>query len=225
MWGSTRTNALKSIAKGFFVMTAATSIFSIVAIFRSGDAWLGLLYFLILIIPLSAAVYFWRGRQNRISTTADSYGKWSQILFALLGVALACWAYDLATTFYAIDVARVAFEVNPLGWPLGALGALAYYGPTVTLTYVLLFRIRQKISLYAAVPMTLVALCMGAMNLNAGVGNFSFFLENATLSAGTRYNMLALIAAVDLAYAALIAKVVRSNVIQKKTKNLPWRKN
>jgi hypothetical protein len=221
-----RTNPLKSIAKGFFAMTAATSTFSIIALFRSGDAWLGLLYFLILLIPLSGAAYFWRGRQNRISTTADSYGKWSHILFALLGVALACWAYDLATTFYAIDVARVAFEINPLGWPLGALGALAYYAPTVTLTYVLLFKIRQKMSLYAAVPITLVALCMGVMNLNAGVGNFSFFLSTASISAGIRYNLLALIAVVDLAYAALMAKVSRSNVLQKKTKNLnPWRKN
>ena len=221
-----RTNALKSIAKGFFAMTAATSIFSITALVRSGDAWLGLLYFLILIIPLSAAVYFWRGRRNRVSIRADSYGEWSHILFALLGVALACWAYDLATTFYAIDVARVAFEVNPLGWPLGALGALAYYGPTVTLTYVLLFRIRQKMSLYAAVPMTIVALCMGAMNLNAGVNNFGFFLDTASLSAGIRYNLLALIAVVDLAYAAIMTKLVRNNVLQEKTKNLnPLRKN
>jgi len=147
-------------------------------------------------------------------------------LFALLGVALACWAYDLATTFYAIDVARVAFEVNPLGWPMGALGALAYYGPTVVLTYVLLFKVRQKMSLYAAVPITLVALSMGAMNLNAGVGNFGFFLEYASISASIRINLLALVAAVDLAYVALMAKVARNSVLQKKTKNLnPLRKN
>lgn len=224
--GSMRTSSLKSIAKGFFAMTAATSIFSIIALFRSGDPWLGLLYFLILLIPLSGAAYFWRGRKTSSVPKVDSYGKWSSILFALLGVALACWAYDLATTFYAIDVARVAFEVNPLGWPLGALGALAYYGPTVILTYVLLFRIRQKMSLYAATPIILVALCMGVMNLNAGVGNFSFFLDTASISAGIRYNLLALIVVVDLAFAGMMAKVARNNVLQKKTKNLnPWRKN
>jgi hypothetical protein len=207
-------------------MTAVTSIFSIAALFRSGDAWLGLLYLLILLIPLSGAAFFWRRRKMGSTPKVDSYWKWSSFLFALLGVALACWVYDLATTFYAIDIARVAFEVNPLGWPLGALGAFAYYGPTVTLTYVLLFRIRQKMSLYAAVPITLVALYMAAMNLNAGVGNFAFFLENAALSVGIRYNLLALVATVDLAYAVMLAKAIKSNGFQKKTKNLnPWRKN
>ena len=221
-----RTNSLKSIATGFFGMAAVVSIFSIIALVRSGNAWLGLLYLMILIIPLSGGAYLWRSGKNSFSQKGDSYGKWSGILFALLGLALACWAYDLATTFYAIDVARVAFEVNPLGWPLGALGAFAYYGPTVVLTYVLLFKIRQKMSLYAAVPITIVALCMGAMNLNAGVGNFSFFLENASVSAGIRFNLLALIAAVDLAYAAIMVKATRNSVLQKKTKNLnPWRKN
>jgi hypothetical protein len=87
------------------------------------------------------------------------------------GVALACWMFDLATTYYAVDVKQVAVEINPLGWPLGILGALAYYGPTLLLSYVLLFRMKEKISFYAAVPMTVVAVYMGLMNLHAGTLN------------------------------------------------------
>ncbi len=206
---------LKSIAKGFFAAIAAVSIFSIISLLKGGDAWLGLLYFLILLIPFSGAAYFWGTRKNCVSKRTDSFEKWSQILFGLQGVALGCWAYDLATTFYAIDVARVAFEVNPLGWPLGALGAFAYYAPTVILTYVLLFKIRQKISVYAAIPMTIVMLLMGSMNLNAGIGNFQFFRITAGLPTEIRFNLLAAILAVDMVYAATLVTAARKQIFSK----------
>ncbi len=138
---------------------------------------------------------------------------------------MAFWAYDLATTFYAIDVARVAYEVNPLGWPLGALGALTYYAPTVVLTYVLLFRIRQKTSLYAAVPIAAVALLMGSMNLNAAIGNFQFFLAYASIPVGIRYNLFAVILAVDLVYAATLGLAVRRQFSHKQCNLVPVKNN
>jgi hypothetical protein len=141
--------------------------------------------------------------------------RWSNFLFSLLGVSLAFWAYDLATTFYAIDVARVAYEVNPLGWPLGALGAFTYYAPTVVLTYMLLFRIRQKTSLYAAVPIAVVALLMGSMNLHAAIGNFQFFLTYAFIPAGIRYNLLFFVIAVDLVYAAVLGLAIRRQLLHR----------
>jgi hypothetical protein len=144
-------------------------------------------------------------------------------LFALQGAAVACWAYDLATTFYAINVARVATEINPLGWPLGAVGALLYYVPTVILTYVLLFRLRAKISIYAAFPITAVALLMGAMNFNAGLGNFTFFVWTASLSTPMRYYLMALIATVDLAFVAIFALTSRKRMLE--TRKLTLVKN
>jgi hypothetical protein len=213
-------NSLVSIAKGFFAMAATIALFSIAALIRSGDAWLGMLYFLILLIPLSAVVYLWHANRT-LTSSVGFYEKLSHLLFALLGVALACWAYDLATTFYAIDVARVAFEVNPLGWPLGAVGALVYYVPTVILTYVLLFKLKQKISVYAAIPITLVALLMGSMNLQAGIGNFQFFIMTAWLPVDIHYNLLALVLAADLIYATFLASAVYRQVFRAQRKLVP----
>ena len=137
-------------------------------------------------------------------------------MFFLQGAALACWAFDLATTFYAIDIARVAEEINPLGWPLGAVGAMSYFVPTVILTYVLLFRIKQPVALGAAIPMTSIMLLMGSMNLNAGAGNFGFFIATASLSAGIRLNLFALVIAADLAVAIMLARLLRKPVLNQR---------
>jgi hypothetical protein len=217
--------SLQSLTKGFFSMAIAISIFCILNIFRSGDAWLGALYSLILLIPLFELGYIWKTKRNTEKTNTNSYQKWSHLLFALQGAALACWAYDLATTFYAIDIARVAYEVNPLGWPLGALGAFAYYVPTIILTYILLFRIKQKTSIYAAVPVTAVALFMGSMNLNAGIGNFQFFVTYAWLPLEIRYSLLATILAVDLVCAATVATSIRRHILNGQEKLNPLKKS
>jgi hypothetical protein len=194
-----RISPSNSLAKGFLVMTAVISLLSIARLLLGGDAWIGLLYAMILVIPFFGIAYT-KLKTKKMPSTVDSYEKWSNLLFALQGISLACWGYDLATTFYAINVARVATEINPLGWPLGAAGALSYYGPTIILSYLLLFKIRQKSSLYAAIPMTIVALLMGAMNFNAGIGNFDFFLANASLASSVRNNLLVLVASVDILY-------------------------
>jgi hypothetical protein len=65
-------------------------------------------------------------------------------------------------------VTRLAIELNPLGWPWGILGALAFYGPALTFSYVLLFRMKEKVSLFVVLPLTLLTLGMGTMNLVAG---------------------------------------------------------
>ncbi|HTY74781.1 MAG TPA: hypothetical protein VMD05_04365, partial [Candidatus Nanoarchaeia archaeon] len=211
--GVARLKPVKSLAAGFLVMAAAISMYSIVRLVLSGDAWLGLLYLMVLLFPSSFGVYLWRMQSAKISRL-NAVEKLGNVLFALQGVALACWAYDLATTFYAINVARVAAEINPLGWPLGALGAFAYYAPTVILTYILLFRLKEKISLYAAVPMTVVALIMSSMNLNAGIGNFAFFVWTASLSAPINYNLTAFMAILDLAFVAILLSASRKKGLE-----------
>jgi hypothetical protein len=138
----------------------------------------------------------------------DASEKWRHLLFSFQGVALAFWTFDIATTFYAIDITGLAIELNPLGWPLGILGAFAYYGPTLVFSYVLLFKIKENISFYAAIPLTLVTLGMGMMNLVAGAQSFQVFVDTAALATGVRYGLLALIVTVNLAVPLALKRMV-----------------
>jgi hypothetical protein len=205
--GKYGTGPLKSLATGFLGMVAAEWTYSALCLVQRGDAWLGTAYMLIMVMPLCTAAYFTLRNRQSIPASHGFVEKWGSVLFALQGVALACWAYDLATTFYAIDIARVAVEINPLGWPLGALGAMSYYLPTILLSYVLLFRLKQRVSLYAAVPITFVALMMGFMNLNAGAENFKFYVVSAWLPLDVRGGLLDLIIALDLCFAAILTAI------------------
>jgi hypothetical protein len=82
-----------------------------------------------------------------------------------------CWTFDVTATFYAINILHVAAETNPLGWPFGALGALSFYIPALTFTYLLLFRIKNRLSPIVAVLETALAIGFGFMNLFAGLHN------------------------------------------------------
>jgi hypothetical protein len=188
-------------------MTAFIWVFNALALLRSGDAWLGLLYLLIFLIPASTAAVFMLNRKKVTSTFSSLDEKLRHFMFALQGVVLACWIYDLATTHYAIDVARLATEINPLGWPLGMLGALAYYGPTLVMMYVLLFKIKQKLSLYVGAVLSAVALFMGSMNFNAGALNFRVFLATAHIMADLRFDLLAMVMIVDVFVITILTKV------------------
>jgi len=86
-------------------------------------------------------------------------------------VPFSCWAFDVIATFYAINILHVATEINPLGWPFGALGALTFYVPAFAFTYLLLFRIRNRLSPVVALLETLLAFGFGFMNLSAAVHN------------------------------------------------------
>jgi hypothetical protein len=105
-------------------------------------------------------------------------------------------------------VTGLAIELNPLGWPWGILGALAYYGPTLIFSYVLLFKMKEKISFYAAIPLTLITLGMGMMNLVAGAQSFQVFVDTAAIATGVRYGLLALIVTVNLAVPLALKRMV-----------------
>ena len=190
--------SLKSLAQGFLAAAGLIWLFNIFSLCRGGDAWLALLYLLILLIPVSTLTYL--KVKNPISKAAsDGSEKWRNLLFSFQGVAIAFWMFDIATTFYAINITGLAVELNRLGWPLGILGAMAYYVPTVVFSYVLLFKMKENIALYAAVPLTLLTLGMGAMNLMAGTQNFQVFVDTAALATGVRFDLLGLIIIVNLA--------------------------
>lgn len=198
---------LKSLAQGFIVAAGLVWLFNIASLFRGGDSWLAFLYLLIFLIPASSITYLKLKNTNQ-KTAHDASEKWRNLLFSFQGVALAFWMFDIATTFYAINITGLAVELNPLGWPMGILGAVAYYVPTMIFSYVLLFKIKGKFSLYAAVPLTLVTLSMGAMNLMAGAQNFQVFVGTATLATGMRYGLLALIVTANLAVPFALKRVV-----------------
>ncbi len=212
MGGNTSTSALKSLAQGFLAMAAFIWISNVITLTRLGDAWLGLLYFLIFLIPASTAVIL-RLNRKKFVTGFSRDEKLRRFMFALQGVAWACWMYDLATTCYAIDVARLATEINPLGWPLGILGALAYYGPTLVMMYILLFRIKQKLSLYAGAVLSAVALFMGSMNFNAGALNFQVFISTAYIMPEIRFNLLSLVLVVDVISILTITCIYCKNLL------------
>ena len=200
-----------SLAKGFLVATGFVWGFNIVALVRGGDAWLGLMYLLILLIPASSLTLLKLKSKNHASL--GNAAKWRNLLFAIQGVALGFWMFDILTTFYAINVTGLAIELNPLGWPWGILGAFAFYGPTLLFSYVLLFRNKENFSLYAAVALTLVTLAMGSMNLVAGAQNFQVFVDTAALATNMRFGLLAFLLALNLA----IPLALRGLIIQAKS--------
>ena len=166
------------------------------------------MYLLILLIPASSITIL--KLKNTNHTTPDDSQKWRKLLFSFQGVALAFWMFDIITTFYAINVTGLAIELNPLGWPWGILGAFAFFGPTLVFSYVLLFKMKEKFSLYAVLPLTLVTLGMGTMNLVAGAQNFQVFVDTAALATGMRYSLLALVVTVNLAVPLTLKRMVAS---------------
>jgi len=189
--------SLKSLGQGALVGAGLIWSFNIASLFKNGDAGLALLYLLILIIPLSTLLYLKLKNKNP-RANVETGEKWRNLLFSVQGAALAFWSFDLATTFYAINVTGLAVELNPLGWPLGILGACIYYCPTMVFSYVLLFKIKESVSLYAAIPLTLLTLGMGGMNLMAGAQNFQVFLDTAKLATGIGCGLLAVIGTICL---------------------------
>lgn len=196
--------SIKSLAQGFLVTTGLIWLFNVAAILRGGDAWLGLTYLLILLIPTSTLLLL---KVKAKFPQANDAAKWRNLLFCFQGVALGFWMFDLATTFYAINITGLAVELNPLGWPLGILGALAFYGPTLIFSYLLLFRLKGKVPLYAAIPLTVLTLVMGSMNLMAGAQNFQVFVDTAALATGIRFNVLSVLVILNVAVPLMLNRL------------------
>jgi len=173
--------SLKSLAQGFLASASLIWFFNAALLIISGDAWLGALYLLILLIPVSSITLLkLKSAQRSMGEGSD---KCRSLLFSFQGAVLAFWLFDIATTFYAINIVRTSYELNPLGWPWGILGAFAFYGPNLVFSYILLFKKKEKVALYAVVPLTLVTLGMGAMNLFAGAQNFQVFVDTTSIAA------------------------------------------
>jgi hypothetical protein len=191
-------------------MTGIDVVYCIVCLVSTGEAWLGLLYSLIMIPPfLSISVLYLRERKMQRNQRGPNE-KWTSRLFFFQGFALACWVFDIATTFYAVDISHLALEVNPLGWPFGIVGALMFYGPTLALTYVLISKRRQRFPLFGFAAMTGLMLYMGSMNFGAAAQNLVFFLKTVSLPASLRFPLLTLVVCVDLISLLVVLRPLES---------------
>ena len=77
-----------------------------------------------------------------------------------------------SATIFLINILGTAEELNILGWPFSALGALAFYVPMVFVAYFLLFGVKSKMSFYVTAVVSVLVVFMSALNLNAALYNF-----------------------------------------------------
>jgi len=106
-----------------------------------------------------------------------------------------------------LNIQKSGDELNILGWPYSALGALAFYIPVTFAAYYLLFKVKSKESFYATAALSVVSIFIGLMNLNAGLLNlmqlytFNLSIEDfaifsmwlAIMASLSAFNVLALI--------------------------------
>ncbi|MCW4002988.1 MAG: hypothetical protein NWE95_03630 [Candidatus Bathyarchaeota archaeon] len=93
-------------------------------------------------------------------------------------IVLACcrrqrWraSYVLSTVF-VINILQSGEELNILGWPYSALGALTFYIPITLVAHFLLFKVKSKESFYATVAITALTVFIGLRNLWGSLYNF-----------------------------------------------------
>jgi hypothetical protein len=201
---------LGDFAEGFLVMAVAIWILNIITLVVLGQTWTGLLFLLVLLIPISMIAYEYSKYKKKEIEKANAVDRVEQILVSLYGVSFACWLFDVSTTYYAINVLDVAAEQNPLGWPFGALGALIFFIPASAFTYFLLFKVRQRYSLLAAVLVTALTLCISSMNLFAGFQNFGFFTTySVSFSTETCSYLFGVVILVDSLYALVFIRLTK----------------
>lgn len=207
---------LTDFANGILVMAVILLSLSIVTCFVQAYTWLIPFFLLILLIPVSIIAHEFQRFMNK-KQRAARLDRLKHILIASYGACLACWAFDVALTSYAINAMGIASELNPLGWPLGAVGALIFYVPAFVFTYFLSFRMKQKHSILAALIVTILSLYIGFMNFIAAGQNFSLILAYlAPPSLATYVYLFSIALVVDAVYAFVFIKLTRIQFLKKK---------
>jgi len=162
------------IVQGFLAMASAICLFVIAGwLIFYVNSWVGLALFLFLAIPFSIRSFFVLKGLTEKESAQTRVRQARSVLMALQGVGFACWFFDVISTIFTININQTGSELNPLGWPFSAVGALAYYIPITFVIYYLLYKIKSKESFYGAVILAAITLFMSARNLNAGLHNFS----------------------------------------------------
>jgi hypothetical protein len=164
----------KNVARGFLVTASIICLFVTFAWLPFyWNLWIGFGLFLLLVVPFSASAMLSLKRLRGNKSAQIRVKQAKEVLMSLQGVGFACWFLDVLSTIFVVNIKQSGDELNMLGWPYGALGALTYYIPITLVAYYLLFKVKSKESFYATVVITAVSLFMGLMNLNAGFYNFA----------------------------------------------------
>ncbi|MEM3697542.1 MAG: hypothetical protein QXQ94_08620 [Candidatus Bathyarchaeia archaeon] len=190
------------------MMTIIIWILNIVTFFVLGKTLAATLFLLILVIPVLIVAYeSWKWKMGK--ENINRLDRLKQVLISMYGVSLACWTFDVISTYYAIDILGVAAEQNPLGWPFGALGALIFYIPAMVFTHLLLFKVKQKYAILVATIITVLALYLGFLNFVAGSQNFGFFIDSVpSVSEAYSYLFLTVIV-IDIIYVLVFVKLAK----------------
>lgn len=192
----------RAVIRGF---VAASSIICLFLTAVWLPSYTGLMPALALLAVLAApfAVNFLKTVDKLNQHTDDSQAtvkKAKAVLMALQGLGFACWFFDILSTVYQINILQTAIELNFLGWPFSALGALAFYIPMIFVTYFLLYRVKTKLSFYVAVLISVLVLFMAALNFNAAMYNF---WQVYPLGSSVDYAVIGLWVAVTAVFALL----------------------
>ncbi len=163
----------RTVASGFIAVASIVCLFiTFLCLSYVLNLWIGLAAFVVLAVPFSAnCVLTWKRSKQAKTDGSTGVRKAKGFLMALQGVGFACWFFDVLSTLLVIDVKHVGEELNILGWPYGALGALVFYVPMVFVTYYLLFRVKSKESFYGAVATSVLTVFMGLGNLGGAIHN------------------------------------------------------
>ncbi len=176
---------VKQVAYGFAAMASGISLF--VTFLWIGSAYLnpllGVPLFLLLMVPFAL---YCRGLVKRVSqkTPIETRVKQAKnVLMALPGVGLACWFFDVLSTFFVINISQSGTELNPLGWPYSAPAALVYYIPITLIMYYMLFRVKRKVSFHAALIISLATLSFSTASFFASLNNFGLGVSRGSATA------------------------------------------
>jgi len=164
----------KTVGRGFTAASSAICLF-ITALWlpRYLTLAVSLAFFAVLAVPFAINCLKTLDQSNQHNPDAHaSVKKAKTILMALQGFGFACWFFDVISTIFLINILGIAEELNILGWPFSALGALVFYVPMVFVAYFLLFGVKSKMSFYVTAVISVLVLFMGALNLNAALYNF-----------------------------------------------------
>jgi uncharacterized membrane protein YidH (DUF202 family) len=164
----------KSVTSGFIAVASAICLFVTLLWLPIYVNWgVGLALFAFLAVPFLINSYFAvkRFRQKKQDDPAG-VKKAKNLLMAMQGFGFACWFFDVLSTIFVINILRSGQELNILGWPYSALGALAFYIPITFVAYFLLFKVKSKESFYATVAITALTVFMGLRNLWGSLYNF-----------------------------------------------------
>ncbi len=190
-----------TVGQGFLATATVIMLFLTLAWFSYFlNPLAGVACFLILAVPFSLRIIKARKnfRANELAETRVKQAK--HVLMGLQGFGFACWFYDVLSTVFVINIQQSGTELNVLGWPTSALGALAFYVPMAFVAYYLLYRQKTKESFYATLAVTALVVFMGLLNFGASMINLSFGQFQGTVE---DFEVLAITISVVLTFTVL----------------------